>query len=70
LLYSGEDWLKTQTLVNTVVEDKISKEAQKIQRSLHHISTQNDLLHTEVEGLRQTLLLTKKHKKKSKALDV
>ncbi|PVH91465.1 hypothetical protein DM02DRAFT_481294, partial [Periconia macrospinosa] len=38
--------------------------------SLHHISTQNDLLHAEVKGLREALQFTKKHKKKSKPLNV
>jgi DDE superfamily endonuclease/Tc5 transposase DNA-binding domain len=67
---SGKDWQKIQTLVKSVAKEQSSKETQKLQRSLHHISVQNDLLHTEIQGLRQALLLTQKHKKKSKPLDL
>jgi hypothetical protein len=42
-VYSREDCLKIQTLINTAVEDNTSKEAQKIQRSLHHISTRDEV---------------------------
>jgi hypothetical protein len=55
-VYSGKDWLKIQSLINSAVKENTSAEAQKIQRSLHHISVQNDLLHTEVEGLQQAVL--------------
>jgi hypothetical protein len=67
---SGKDWHKIQTIVRSQVKDQSSKDVQKLQRSLHHITVQNDLLHTEVEGLRQAVLSTRKHKKKSKTLDL
>jgi hypothetical protein len=66
----GHSVLLVLTLVRSQVKDQSDKEAQRVQRSLHHISTQNDLLHTEVKGLRQALLLTHKYKKKSKNLNV
>ncbi|KAF1952826.1 hypothetical protein CC80DRAFT_537882 [Byssothecium circinans] len=40
------------------------------ERSLHYILVQNDLLHTEIEGLRKAVLSQKKHQKKSKPLDL
>jgi hypothetical protein len=69
-VYSGEDWLKIKSLIRSQVKDQTSKEVKKLQRSLHHISTQNDLLYTEVKGLRKAIQVTKKHKKKSKTLDL
>ncbi|KAK7189624.1 transposase [Paraphaeosphaeria sporulosa] len=67
---SGEDWLKLHSLIRSEVKDQSSREAQKLSRSLHHISIQNELLHTEVEGLSKALLSKKKHEKKSKPLDL
>jgi hypothetical protein len=51
-VYSGEDWLKIETLLRKVAKDEGSKELKKIERSLHHISIQNSLLHHEVAGLK------------------
>jgi hypothetical protein len=69
-VYSGKDWLKIETLLRRVANDQSSKELKKISRSLHHISIQNSLLHQEVAGLKQVLMTQKKHKKKSKTLDL
>ncbi|KAF1953133.1 hypothetical protein CC80DRAFT_368493, partial [Byssothecium circinans] len=63
---SGKDWLKIETLVRKAVRDEGSKEVQKLKRSLHHISVQNDILHAEVQGLTKALQVKKKHQKKSK----
>jgi hypothetical protein len=67
---SQEDWLKLQTLVRSQVNNPSSIEARKIQRSLHHLTVKVDLLNTEVQGLRKAVLSSKKHKKKSKTLDL
>jgi hypothetical protein len=69
-VYSGKDWLKIETLLRKVASDQSSKELKKISRSLHHISIQNSLLHQEVAGLKQVIMTQKKHKKKSKTLDL
>jgi hypothetical protein len=69
-VYSGEDWLKIETLLRKVAKDEGSKELKKIKRSLHHISIQNSLLHHEIAGLKDILKTQKKHKKKSKQLDL
>ena len=69
-VYSGKDWLKIETLLRKVAKDEGSKELKKISRSLHHISIQNSLLHHEIAGLKEVLKTQKKHKKKSKTLDL
>jgi hypothetical protein len=69
-VYSGSDWLKIETLLRKVAKDEGSKELKKIRRSLHHISIQNQLLHYEISGLKEVLKTQKKHKKKSKPLDL
>jgi hypothetical protein len=69
-VYSGKDWLKIETLLQKVVKHETSKELKKLSRSLHHISVQNLLLHHENQGLKEALKTQKKHKKKSKTLDL
>ena len=66
--YSGEDWLKIQSLIRSAVKDERSKESRKLNRSLHHISVQNELLHHEMAGLKHALTTKKKHKKKQQVL--
>ncbi|KAJ8115409.1 hypothetical protein OPT61_g2929 [Boeremia exigua] len=51
--YSGEDWLKIETLLCRVAKDESSKELRKVSRSLHYISIQNQLLHHEIAGLKE-----------------
>ncbi|KAF1973249.1 hypothetical protein BU23DRAFT_388691, partial [Bimuria novae-zelandiae CBS 107.79] len=67
---SGKDWLKIETLVRNTVREEGSREVQKLKRSLHHISVQNDILHAEVQGLTKALQVKKKQQKKSKPLDL
>lgn len=66
--YSGEDWLKIQSLIRSAVKDERSKESRKLNRSLHHISIQNELLHHEMKGMKEALSTKKMHKKKAKVL--
>jgi hypothetical protein len=67
---SGEDWHKMERVVRSAVKDQSSKDARKLSRSLRHISVQNGLLHHEIDGLKEALLVKKKHKKKGKPLDL
>jgi hypothetical protein len=62
---SGDDWLKIETLIRRSVRDQSTKEVKKLRRSLHHISAQNSILRGEIQGLRDALLVKKRHKKKS-----
>jgi hypothetical protein len=56
--------------VRSEVQDQSSKDAKKLSQSIHHMSVQNELLHHEVDGLKEALLVKKKHKKKGKPLDL
>ncbi|KAF1364392.1 hypothetical protein EJ07DRAFT_151675 [Lizonia empirigonia] len=59
-VYSGDDWLKIDTLVRGITKDEGSRDTKKIRRSLHH----------ENSGLKEVLKTQKKHKKKSSTLDL
>ncbi|CAI9634616.1 unnamed protein product [Alternaria burnsii] len=59
-LLSSEDWLKLKLIVRRKVKDQSSKDVRKLQRSLHHIATQNTLLLGEVRRLRQSLAIKKR----------
>ena len=67
---SGSDWLKIKSLIRQTTRDKRSKEVKKLNRSLHHISTQNELLRHEIKGLKNALVTKKKQNKQSHPLDL
>ena len=67
---SDNDWRKIDRIIRSSVKDQSSKDTQKLRLSLHHLSVQNELLHHDIDGLRQTLLTKQKRRKKSKALDL
>ena len=64
-VYSGDDWLKIQSLIKAAVKDSNSSETRKLHRTLHHLSVQNQLLHHEFQGLKEAIQTKKKHNKKS-----
>jgi hypothetical protein len=45
--FSGEDWVKIESIIRRQVKDQRNKEVKKLRRSLHHISTQASLLRHE-----------------------
>jgi hypothetical protein len=65
---SGDNWLKLQSIVRRTVKDQGSKDVKKLRRSLHHISAQNSILRGEIRGLKEALLVKKRHQKKSYTL--
>jgi hypothetical protein len=69
-VFIGSDWRKIDRLVRSAVKDQSSKDAQKLNRSLHHLSVQNELLHHEIEGLKEALAVKEKHKKRGTPLDL
>jgi hypothetical protein len=69
-LLSSEDWLKLKLIVRREVKDQSSKDVKKLQRSLHHIATQNKLLLGEVRRLRQSLAIKKRRETKSYTLQL
>ena len=52
------------------MKDQGSKDVKKLQRSLCHISAQNSILQQEVRGLRQSLAIKERRKKKSYTLQL
>jgi hypothetical protein len=52
------------------VKDIHQEDSKKPSLSLHHLSTENQILYHENQDLRETLLIEKKHKVKGKALDL
>jgi hypothetical protein len=56
--------------VKVAAKDINNKETQKLSRSLHSISVQNELLKHENKGLREALAARKKHQKRGKPLDL
>ncbi|KAK7178401.1 hypothetical protein PSPO01_15547 [Paraphaeosphaeria sporulosa] len=68
-ILSGDNWRELDRLVRAT-EQQSKKAAQKLSRSLHHISAKVQLLHHENVGLREALSTKKKHKKKGKPLDL
>ncbi|KAF1359491.1 hypothetical protein EJ07DRAFT_119946, partial [Lizonia empirigonia] len=69
-VYSNEDWLKIETLLQRIAKDKSSRDAKKMRRSIHYISVKTSLLQHEIDGFKKILKKQKKHKKKNKALDL
>ena len=57
-------------IFDAAVADKAKIEARQLEASLHSLQTQNELLHHENEGLTCALEAKKKHKKKSKTMDL
>ena len=69
--YSAEDWLKACTTLHAEVKDSRSAGARKLGQTIHHLSTQVELLHNELDGLRQKLYHKQKRQKQpSRQLDL
>ncbi|KNG44298.1 hypothetical protein TW65_08875, partial [Stemphylium lycopersici] len=67
---SGSDWLKLKSIIRREVKDQGSKDVKKLQRSLCHISAQNQILHNEIRGLRRSLSIKESRPKKSYTLQL
>lgn len=58
--YSAVDWLKACTTLQAEVKNPRSVGARKLGQTIHHLSTQVELLSDELSGLRQKLYQKKK----------
>jgi hypothetical protein len=67
---SDNDWIHMERLVQSAGKDVHQEESKKLSLSLHHLSTENQVLHYENQGLREALLIKKKHKSNGKVLDL
>ncbi|CAE7021164.1 hypothetical protein P3342_004699 [Pyrenophora teres f. teres] len=61
---------QNQVLIRKASKDERSKAVKKLNRSLHHISSQNEILRHEIKGLKNALVAKKKQQKKSYSLDL
>ncbi|KAF9733712.1 hypothetical protein PMIN01_08055 [Paraphaeosphaeria minitans] len=68
--YSAEDWLRACTTLRAEVKDPRSAGARKLGQTIHHLSTQVELLHNELDGLRQIYQNQKRQKQPSRQLDL
>jgi hypothetical protein len=64
------NWRDMQRLVRSTVADPNAHDARELSSKVHHLQTRNELLNVENEGLKQALVVHKKHKKKGKQLDL
>jgi hypothetical protein len=53
--YSADDWLKACTTLQAEVKNSRSVGARKLGQTIHHLSSQVELLQVEVDGLRKKL---------------
>jgi hypothetical protein len=67
---NGDSWRELRRIFDAAVADKAKVEAQRLKASLHSLQTQNELLHHENNGLTRALEAKKKHKTKSKTMDL
>jgi hypothetical protein len=63
-------WNQLRKVFDAAVKDKADALTKELSASIHSFQVNNELLNHENEGLRQALTLKKKHKKKSKLLDL
>jgi hypothetical protein len=69
--YSAEDWVKACSTLRAEVKDPRSMGARKLGQTIHHLSTQIELLHSELDGLLKKLYQNRKRQKvPSKQLDL
>ncbi|KAF2820866.1 hypothetical protein CC86DRAFT_303971, partial [Ophiobolus disseminans] len=59
-----------ERLVRSAVSDRGADESKKLSQTVHSLATQNELLHHKNEGLKEALIVKKKHRKVSKPFDL
>lgn len=62
------DWLKTKTLLQSVVKDNRSPEAKALQQQVHHLHVHLELTRDELQGAINTMSRNKSKKKKKTTL--
>ncbi|KAF7571262.1 TolA, Membrane protein involved in colicin uptake [Pyrenophora tritici-repentis] len=66
----GDSWRELRKVFDAAVDNKARLEARRLEASLHSLQVQNELLHYENDGLLQAAKGQKKHKTKSKTMDL
>ncbi|KAF2828059.1 hypothetical protein CC86DRAFT_438948 [Ophiobolus disseminans] len=67
---TNSDWRQMERLVRSAVSNWGTDESKKLSQTVYSLATQNDLLHHKNEGLKEALVVKKKHKKVGKPLDL
>jgi hypothetical protein len=65
---SSSDWRKIRALLQEVTHEAEAKKVNKMEHTILTLTTQNTLLKTENEGLKQTIYAEKKRRKRGKGL--
>ena len=65
--YSGDEWPKIHTLIRKSDPGDVNA-ARKLERSVHHLTVQNELYKHEIHGLIEAVEATKKHIKHAETL--
>ncbi|KAF1937744.1 hypothetical protein EJ02DRAFT_356124 [Clathrospora elynae] len=66
----GDSWIHLRKLFDAAVADKAKVEAKQLSAAVHSLQTNNDILHTKIDGLRSALLTKKKHNTRSYTMDL
>ncbi|KAF2822317.1 hypothetical protein CC86DRAFT_448156 [Ophiobolus disseminans] len=64
------DWRQMERLVRSAVSDRGADESKRLSQMLHTLAVQKELLHHKNKGLKEALVVKKKHRKASKLLDL
>ncbi|PVH90288.1 hypothetical protein DM02DRAFT_607597 [Periconia macrospinosa] len=65
--YSGDEWPKIHTLMRKSDSGDVNA-ARKLERSVHHLTVQNELYKHEINGLIEAVDAIKKHRKAAETL--
>ena len=57
-------------MIRAAIQEPQSTETNKLRRSLHYLSIENELLHHKVDGLQRGLSTKQKRKKENKVFDL
>jgi hypothetical protein len=68
--FTDGDWRQMDCLIRAAVKDTRAAESKQLSQTVHHLYVQNELLHHENDGLKETLTAHKKHKKRGKVLNL
>ena len=67
-IYSGDTWIKLDTVAKRALAGALEKDASVVRQSLHYMAIQNTLLRAENDGLLDALTVKKQRKKQGKSL--
>jgi hypothetical protein len=66
----GNSWYQLRKIFDAAVADKAKIEAKQLSAAIHSLQANNNILHTNIDGLRSALLTKKKHNTRSYTMDL